>query len=882
MSLTAGTKLGPYEILSPAGAGGMGEVYRARDTRLQRTVAVKVLPSHLSSNPELRQRFEREARAISSLQHPHICTLHDIGRQGGIDYLVLEYLEGETLAARLQKGPLPLDQLLKIAVEIAGALDKAHRQGILHRDLKPGNIILTKSGAKLTDFGLAKPSRAALPDKDGLTLSKTPLTAEGRLVGTFQYMAPEQLEGKEADARSDIFSLGCVLYEMATGRLAFDGKSPISVLAAILEKQPEPLRKLKPMTPPALEHIVSSCLAKNPDDRFQTAHDIKLELEWILQSGAAPIAASKRRNPAMWALVALAALLIGALGTASFVWRPHAYAYSVRSAIEPPPKTQFHFAGDLGGPATVSPDGRLLAFSARDENSRHMLWVRPLDSLVAAPLAGTEDAYYPFWSPDSRSLGFFARGKLKRIDIAGGAPIDLADATTGRGGTWNQSNTILFVPNAFEVVYSLSASGGTPKPVTKLDKARHSSHRWPSFLPDGNHFVYLAVSHTSGAHENDELRVGALDGSVDERIVSTHANAQFASGHLLYMRDRSLVAQVFDPSKLQLAGAPEVLADSVEYQPGWWNAVFSASHNGVLAYSAASGPGGTNLEMLDRDGKVHSKLAEHDWFNNLALSADGEKLLVVVGQPSSDLWIYDLAHSSKRRLTFKPSGQVQAVWSPDGKEAFFSATRVQPKLLRKAISGIGEEQPLLTIPGRQALIAISHDGRYLAYMQADPGKSRGPLCILPLQGDRQPFTFIPEGEFVDAAEFSPDDHWVIYTSPESGHVDVYATDFPKHQGKWQISTGGGGQPRWSRDGKEIFYMTYNGDLMAVPVNTHSGTIETGEPKRLFHVNLPPVLTFDSRFYAVTPDSKHFVAITAGDETEHEEVVLVTNWDAKLK
>lgn len=860
----------------------MGEVYRARDTRLNRTVAIKVLPSHLSATPEWRQRFEREARAISSLQHPHICTLHDVGRQNGIDYLVLEYLEGETLDARLRKGPLPLDQLLKIAIEIADALDHAHRQRIVHRDLKPGNIILSKSGAKLTDFGLAKPTDTPLVTVTGTpTLTNSPLTGEGKLVGTFQYMAPEQLEGREADARSDIFSLGCVLYEMATGRPAFHGESPLSVLAFILEREPEPLAKVKPLTPPALDHVVTTCLAKNPEDRFQTAHDVKLELKWVAELGTIALApARKPRKRALTLAIAITMLVVALVIVGMALWPPSGYTYTVRSELAPPPKGQFHFTGDLGGPAIISPDGRLLAFSAHDEKNQQMLWLRPLDAMIARPLAGTDDGYYPFWSADSRSLGFFARGKLKRIDVAGGPAVELADLPGGgRGGAWNKDNTIVFSPDPFAAIYSVSANGGPPRQVTKLDKSRHTSHRWPSFLPDGRHFLYLAVSHTAGAHENDEIRVASLDGSTDRLILTGHANAQFASGRLLYLRDQSLVAQPFDASTFQLTGTPQVLADFVEYEPGWWNAVFSASRNGVLVYGEASRPGGTRLAIVDRSGKVLANIGEHDWFDNLRLSPDGQKLAVSLGQPTADLWVYDLSRGTRRRFTFQPTGNLTAAWSGDGKELFFSeVTGRETKILRKPVSGVGEAEPVFSAAGSQKVMSVSHDNRYLVYLQSDPGKTLGSLWILPLRGDAKSFAFLPEEQFFDTAEFSPDDRWIIYTR----QLEVYVTDFAKHEGKWQISNGGGGQPRWSRDGKEIFYMTAAGDVMAVPVNTSSGAFETGEPKRLFHLNIPRVLTFQTRLYDVMPDGKRFVVNTTGEEDSWERVVLVTNWNAMLK
>ena len=479
MALTQGTKLGPYEILSPLGAGGMGEVYRARDTRLDRTVAIKVLPEHVSKDPDLKQRFEREAKTISSLQHANICTLHDIGHQDGVDFLVMEYLEGETLAARLARGPLPLDQVLKIGIDTADALEKAHRQGIIHRDLKPGNIMLTKSGAKLMDFGLAK-SNSVFQSK-GVESSLTPstptmnmsvlsapagpLTQQGMVVGTFQYMAPEALQGQPADARSDIFSFGCVLYEMITGKRAFDGKSQLSVLAAILDKEPEPIIALQPNTPSALDNVVKNCLQKSPEERFQTAHDVKLQLKWIGEGRASStsipvLTAPVHKKPFGWIAAIAAAAILAAL--AGYFLRPRPTSPVIRASIEGPEKAPLRLTGDFAGPPVLSPDGTTLAFSAGGSDGAPLLWVRPLDKLEAHALAGTRDAKFPFWSADSRNLAFFAEGKLKTVDLSGGLPVAICDAPQGRGGSWGADGNILFTPDTQEPIYRVNASGWLP------------------------------------------------------------------------------------------------------------------------------------------------------------------------------------------------------------------------------------------------------------------------------------------------------------------------------------------------------------------------------------------------------------------------------------
>ncbi len=544
MTLSAGAKLGPYEVLAAIGAGGMGEVYRARDTRLDRMVAIKVLPAHLAGNPDLRQRLEREARAISSLSHPHICVLHDIGHQDGTDFLVMEYLEGETLAKRLEKGPLPPAQLLTYGMQMADALDKAHRHGLIHRDFKPGNIMLTATGAKILDFGLAKarPSSAGVLSLSALPTQDSPLTAAGAVVGTYQYMSPEQLEGKEADGRSDIFALGAVLYEMATGKKAFPGKSQYSVASAILEKDPEPIRMVQPKIPAALERVVSRCLAKDPEDRWQTARDLAIELKWLAQSGlqgsptagdgaAAPVPRKVRQPIWMAATAALALATLGLLAVVVFLQRSTPDVQLLRAFILPPEGTSFSTSGITGGPAMLSPDGKQLAYVAIAAEGKRMLWVRPLGSLAKQALTGTEGALFPFWSADSRSLGFFAQGKLKRIDLAGGPPMTLCDAANSRGGAWSRDGVILFTPNTTSGLFRVPASGGSPVVLTKLDPSRgEGSHRWPQFLPDGKHFLYLnrRPAASSGVAETEGIYVSSLDGKENKLVVRAVSNMAYA------------------------------------------------------------------------------------------------------------------------------------------------------------------------------------------------------------------------------------------------------------------------------------------------------------------------------------------------------------------
>jgi serine/threonine protein kinase len=588
MALTSGAKLGPYEIQSPLGAGGMGEVYRAKDTRLDRTVAVKVLPSHLSSDPELRQRMEREAKAISALQHANICTLYDIGSQDGTDFLVMEYLEGQTLADRLGKGALPLDQILKIGTEIAQALEKAHQQGIIHRDLKPANIMLTKAGAKLMDFGLAKPEFSIASQAIGpftpstptmnlasLTSAASPLTQKGSIVGTFQYMAPELLQGAAADARSDIFSFGCVLYEMITGRRAFEGKSQLSVFTAILEKDPEPITASQPLAPPMLDRVVRACLAKDPADRFQSAHDIFMDLRWMGEAASESAKPSSQFNRS-WAagLAALLLAFVALAGFAGYHWGKSSEApTSIHAEIPPPDKFVLDTTGDAGGMPVLSPQGDKIAFVAHSGETK-LLWVRSLSAESAQPLDGTAGAAHPFWSPDGRYIGFFAGGKLMKIAATGGPAVAITDVPNSRGGSWSANDVIVFAPDFQGALLKVSAQGGTTAPATVLDKTKHSTHRWPWFLPDGKHFIFLATSHTGGDPKQNGVYFGSVDSTETHMVIATDSAAQYASGYLLYRATTALVAQPFDPQKGSLSGTVIPLVNNLRDDVGVWRSIF--------------------------------------------------------------------------------------------------------------------------------------------------------------------------------------------------------------------------------------------------------------------------------------------------------------------
>ena len=874
MPLAPGTKLGPYEIVAPLGAGGMGEVYRARDTRLERTVAIKILPPHLSDDATLRQRFEREAKAISSLNHPHICVLHDVGRQDGMDFLVMEYLEGETLAKRLEKGPLPLAQALQFGIQIADALDKAHRQGIIHRDLKSGNIMLTKSGAKLMDFGLAKPTTAALgataPSLGStLTLSPTamsvaalpsspaPLTEQGTILGTFLYMAPELLQGQPADVRSDIFSFGCVLYEMVTGRRPFSGKSQLSIIAAILEKDPEPITSLQPLTPAALEHVVLRCLTKDPDERWQTARDLARELKWIAEEvrvTKASDAVPRWREKFAWGLAALSIALLMWFGFAQLRGTRPPERRHLRLSLLPPQSTSFvpyNFA--------ISPDGRRLAFVAATPDGGTALWIRSLAAGAAQQLTGTKGAMYPFWSPDNRQVGFFSGGKLKSVDPGGGAVQIICDAPGGAGGTWNDHGTIVFSGNSLnrssrivEGLLKVPASGGDPQPAIKTSGSSATT-LWPSFLPDGDHFLYFISITTNSARKG--VYVGSLNSMESKMITSEVAgNMHFASRRLFYVRDRSLIAQPFDVDRLQTTGPPESVAQQeLEQDPAFFRAGFSVSDNGVVVFQSAS-DSVTRLSWFDRAGKELDELPTTG-YRDPALSRDGTLLAVSSDDERNGklyIRIYDFARGTSTRAS-DGGTEVFPVFSPDRRSLAYvgNVAKGFSEIYVVATNGSGKPEALVESAGIPN--DWSPDGRYLVYMDFQNGPPE--LRFYDFR-KRLHSAYAVGGE----AQFSPDGKWVAFTGSTSTSYqdsDVFVTQFPEPRGRIQISNQGGAQARWRADGKELFYISADKKLMAVSIDTLQGKLVAGVPHALFQTRIiaPRIVLFQ---YAVSPDGKRFL------------------------
>src|SRR5271169_2056727 len=874
MALSSGTLLGPYEIQSPLGAGGMGEVYRARDTRLDRIVAVKILPEHLCSNPEAKQRFDREARAISSLSHPNICHLYDVGQHNGISYLVMEYLEGETLGERLRKGRLPLEQVFRVSVEICQGLEQAHRSGVIHRDLKPGNIMLTKSGAKLMDFGLAKAQAAPLgnvPASNTLATMSQPLTTEGTIVGTIQYMAPEQLEGKEADKRSDIFALGSVLYEMVTGKRAFEGKTTASTIAAILAAEPKPLSAVQPLSPPALEHVIATCIAKDPDERWQNCADISRQLEWIAK---APKAAevSRRSGKLLWTLLA-AGVMIAAAFVVGTRWSKGPARMS-QFEVNAPPNTYFNFRG-LSGPPVPSPDGSKVAFVAftQGKSGTAGLWLRALDSTEARPLPGTEGAMYPFWSPDGKFLAFFAAGKLKKLDLSGGNAIPICDALEGRGGTWSTDGVILFGIRA-GTLFRVNASGGKPVQLSSLDEARHeTSHRFPQFLPDQKHFLFVAQAPQIPAAR---VAVASLDSPKPVMLEDVTSNAMFSNNHLLYVVDNSLLVRAFDPGTVRFTGEPASVAEHVQNDPQFNFAAFSVS-GPTLIYQTGAIVAGTRLVSYDRSGKQTLLSEEKDLVQTVMLSPKEDQLAASLGLSSgqlNDIWVFDLRKNTKTKLTFDQHS-FSPVWSPDGKKLAFA--RVDPDgdtIIAKDVSGSGAEEVLFKLPVQrgnaggestpQKLYPLgwSPDGKYLIY------RGPGEVSALALDGSRKSTPLFSGKTGTYGVALSPDGRWLAYSSSESGLPEIYVVPFRTGPdgtpsiagGKWQVSNGGGTAPVWRGDGKELFFTNSSAaKLMSASLSITGDHFQRDTPQSLFDLDAHPILNY----YAVQRDGQKIYMATYG-------------------
>lgn len=893
MSLQPGTRVGPYEIVAHLGAGGMGEVWRARDTRLDRDVAIKVLPSGFAANEQFLQRFEREAKAISQLSHAHVCTLYDVGEArleirakdsaeaagSSLHYLVMEYLEGDSLADRLQKGPLPLADVLKYGRQIASALDAAHRRGITHRDLKPGNVMLTKSGAKLLDFGLAKTASETRAPIDGLTSVRTeakPLTREGTILGTFQYMAPEQLEGLEADARTDIFALGAVLYEMATGRRAFQGQSKTSLIAAIVSSQPEPISSVVAMTPPALDHVVRKCLEKDPDDRWQSAHDVAGQLQWISEAGsqaglAAPVIIRRRtREKLAWGIAALA--IVGLLGVVAWqraLPRPEpSMPASLFSLVLDNSKSISAFA--------LAPDARSLVYSGVAEaGGEPALWVRRFDDAEPRRLAGTERAEYPFWSPDSASIGFSADGFVKRVPADGGAVQTICEGPSRSSeGTWGRDGVILL--RGPDGIYKVAAAGGKAELLLRPDPSRGETWvRAPRFLPDGRRFLYL----TRGGDGTASIVVASLDPAVQPRriVESVHewGRAEYAGPGFLFYLDRSqlLVAQPVLPETLQPAGPPVPISPkSISTPLGW--AAFSVSEEGALAYLEfeARGKGRNRVLWLNRQGRPLGGIEDRQGVWAIALSPDGTSIAANIDQ---DIWLYDVSTGIPTRSTTHPSLDYVPVWSPDGRRYAFTSTRNganQVFVMEK--DNPGEAREVVSIPGRQVrVLDWSSDGDLLLLGVWGGTSSTDIWSWSFSEGKARPFLETSFDE--EPGELSPDGRWLAYTSDEAGARNVYLRPFPGPGATIRVSTSGGTKPRWRRDGRELFYLAPDYSMMSVAISGER-QVMPGPSTPLFHKDLNSQGIWWN--YDVSPDGQRFLVVEPG---EGGAISVLVNWPAKL-
>ena len=870
-----GQTLSHYKIIEKLGQGGQGEVYLAEDSRLDRKVALKVLPQHLSDRADLRERFEREARAVSSLNHPHICTLYDIGEQDGIHYLVMEHLEGETLAARLEKGALPLEQTLQYAIQIADALDKAHRQGVVHRDLKPGNIMVTKSGAKLLDFGLAKLQATETPTNlSALPTEQASLTAEGTILGTLQYMAPEQLEGKEADSRTDIFAFGAVVYEMATGKKAFEGSSQASLISAIMSSQPAPMASLQEMTPPVLDRIVKRCLAKEPDERWQTAADLLSELQWVVEDGSQPdvpapvVSKRENRERLTWGLVLL---VVGVLVSLVVVWNlgsPPTPRPVSRFAMALPADQELAFG--LRHILAFSPDGTHLGYIANNQ-----LYRRAMDQFEATPMLGTEGARSLFFSPDGQWIGFWASSQLKKVAISGGTPVTLDDTSQPYGASWGSDDTIV-IGKGPEGIWQLPGTGGTAEVLIPGDSTTSTWYHEPQILP-GTETVLYTFSSSAGEWDDAQVIVESLATHERKVLINGGSNARFVpTGHLVYVRAGTLLAVAFDLSRLEVTSSPVPVVDDVRQSSLTGLAEFSLSNLGALAYTPFStAEQADTLVWVDRLGAVEALEAPPLTYVHPRLSPDGRRLAV---GGERDVWIYDIPRDTLTRLTFEGTNR-QPVWTPDGNRVTFRSGRAGPlNLFWKPANGSGAAERLTTGEYVQVPESWSPDGQVLAFAEDHPINGAD-IWVLSLEEEGKPLPFLQTPFYEAGPVFSPDGRWLAYVSDESGRREVYVQPYPGPGGKRQISTEGGDEPVWSPDGRELFYRI--GDKMMAVDITSEPTFSAGTPRLLFEGQYRRRPRARAN-YDVSPDGQRFLMVKPGEQSGQAQIRVVLNWFEELK
>lgn len=895
-----GSTISHYKIVEKLGEGGMGVVYKAEDTKLDRFVALKFLPPHLHASDQDKMRFTHEAKAAAALNHPNVCSIIDIQDHDGQMFIVMEFVDGQTL--RQKRESINYKQAIDIGIQIADGLAAAHEKGIVHRDIKPENIMLRKDGiAQIMDFGLAK-LRAS-----GSKITR--LTKEGSTVGTAGYMSPEQVQGQDSDHRSDIFSYGVLLYELLTGQLPFKGVHETAIAYEIVNVDPAPISSLKPEIDPNLDAIVLQCLEKDPRERNQSIAQVSLDLKRYRRESsrqklsritAAPavrppgqtqndIAASftqpssdagrsitGKKGWIPWSVAIFSLLLLAALAAIHFN-ETQQEVQSISASITPPSGTSFN--NTIGGHMALSPDGTMLALVAADSAGNTSMWVRPLSSLLARQLSETDGAQFPFWSPDNKFIGFFAGGKLKKVSALGGPTVVICDAPNGRGGTWNQDGIIVFAPTFdFTGLQKVSAAGGAPAPATRLDTTRNeSNHRWPHFLPDGKHFIYTTQGGARTSEYTGSIFVSSLDGSIDKLLIKVSSNMAYSDGYLLYVRQKSVLAHPFDLTKLELFGDANPVVGKVEFSGDKSRGVFSVSNNGIMTYQVPGNTAGM-LSLCDRTGKKLGDVGGGRAMSNGArFSPDGTKIAFDSPDPESnfsDIWLYDIARMTSTRITFDPSAEWQPIWSPDGKKVVYSTDRMGSGLFMKNSDGTESERELLKTRATNAPTDWSPDGRYIVYLTINENTGAD-LMAIPIGGEGKPIPFANTKFSEDNARISPDGHWVVYNSDESGKNEIYARPFPSGGGKWQVSSSGGSFPMWGPDGQEIFYNQTAGVLMSVPVKAAGSVFSVGTPRKLFEI--PRCTIFD-----ISTDGKQFLIAAITGLEANQPITLVANWDKELK
>jgi Tol biopolymer transport system component len=880
MAILSGKRLGPYEILSAIGAGGMGEVYRAHDSRLNRDVALKVLPEVFAADPDRMARFEREARVLGALNHPNIAAIYGLEEFGSGRALVMELVEGQTLADRIAKGPIPIDEALPIAKQLSEALEYAHDHGVVHRDLKPANIKVTADGTvKVLDFGLAKALQdepIAADPRDSPTLSMA-ATMPGVILGTAAYMSPEQAKGKPVDRRADIWAFGCVLFEMLTGKPLYSGDTAAETLASIIKEEP-PLDRLPSRMPPTIRNLLRRCLEKDPRQRLRDIGEARIAIERMSEASVEPVAVQgPSRERFLVAVVVIAVVAALALAFLYFHGtRPETPL--LRTTLVPPDNTTLDFTNGLGLPA-LSPDGKRIVFGARTADGKAPLWVRSLDALTAQPLAGTDGGAFPFWSPDSRFIAFFADGKLKKIDAFGGPALTLADAPQGRGGSWSQEGVIIFAPaNTAGELQRVSSVGGASSPTSA------AQGRFPWFLPDGRHFLYQV------GPGNLTIRVGSLDGGENKIVTEAGSNALYAQGYLLFLRNDTLMVQPFDPKRLATTGEAFPVAEQIQTVLNSGSVgVFSVSTAGMLAYRTGVGASGLLLAWFDRNGKQGATLGEPANVVGFQFSPDRKRIAAAIQDLSNaNLWIYD-ASGLRTRFTFDPATDISPVWSPDGRSIIFESNRKGHfDLYRKSSDGSGAEELLYADNRDKTPTSWSADGKFLLYYNRALTGTASDVWGLSLTPERaggplMPFLVLQTSSNEFDAQFSPDGRWIAYTSDESRRAEIYIAPFPPPSGpggKRQVSTTGGFLPRWRQDGKEIFYRGLDRRLMGAEVTTREGTLEVGQVRPLFGAT--PDMTETNPLYDVSADGQHFLLRIFPEQKSGDPLTLVQNWTAGLK